>query len=31
VFKGNRSNRHGDTARLTRSERDDLIAFLESL
>ncbi|MFI5309438.1 MAG: hypothetical protein ACHQ53_18930, partial [Polyangiales bacterium] len=27
----NRSNRHGDTARLSRTERADLVAFLESL
>jgi cytochrome c peroxidase len=27
----NRSNRHGDTARLTSTERSDLCAFLESL
>jgi hypothetical protein len=31
VLDRNRSNQHGDTARLSRAERDDLIAFLESL
>jgi hypothetical protein len=31
LFEMNRSNHHGDTARLSHRERDDLIAFLESL
>jgi CxxC motif-containing protein (DUF1111 family) len=31
IGEHNRDNHHGDSARLTRTERKDLIAFLESL